>query len=203
MKKYVDYYKLEKISSKMAKEFGTILKGDEELYSFVLYPMEGNLLKLHRKVPVRNGRHAIEAIHMCLLKVDGYINEVEYDFGRFITDENKAFLEGLLESFDPFTNQEIFDAANKIYDLNTADGLKRYFETPVKSLLRVERSIELWTKELGVNGYFKFIEDEIGHLIEKDEKMDYAMMLKGKYDFEKLGIDASSLDKHFLENGGE
>lgn len=200
MKKYVDYYKLERISSRMAKEFGTIPKGDEELYSFMLQPMEGNLLKLHRIAPVRNGRHAIDAIHMCLLKIDGYINGIEYDFGRYITGENRAFLEGLLASFNPFTNQKIFDVANKIYDLNTSNDLKIFFETPVKCLLRIEKSIELWTKELGANGYFKFIEDQIGYLVEKDEKMDYAMLLKGKDDFEKLGIDASSLDKHFLED---
>lgn len=203
MKKYVDYYKLERISSRMAKEFGTIPKGDEELYSFMLHPMEGNLLKLHRKAPVRNGRHAIEAIHMCLLKIDGYINRIEYDFGRFITDENRAFLEGLLASFDPFTNQEIFDVANKTYDLNTSDDLKKFFETPVKCLLRIEKSIELWTGEFGANGYFKFIEDQMGHLVEKDEKMNYTMMLKGKDDFEKLSIDASSFNKHFLEDGEE
>lgn len=203
MKKYVDYYKLERISSRMAKEFGTIPKGDEELYSFMLHPMEGNLLKLHRKAPVRNGRHAIEAIHMCLLKIDGYINRIEYDFGRFITDENRAFLEGLLASFDPFTNQEIFDVANKAYDLNSSDDLRKFFETPVKCLLRIEKSIELWTGEFGADGYFNFIEDQMGHLVEKDEKMNYSMMLKGKDDFEKLGIDASSLDKHFLEDGEE
>jgi hypothetical protein len=201
LKKQVDYYKLERISSRMAKEFGTIPKGDEELYSFMLHPMEGNLLKLHRKAPVRNGRHAIEAIHMCLLKIDGYINGIEYDFGRFITNENRAFLEGLLASFDPFTNQEIFDVANKTYDLNTSDDLRKFFETPVKCLLRIEKSIKLWTKELGANGYFKFIEDQMGHLVEKDEKMNYTMMLKSKDDFEKLGIDVSSFDKHFLEDG--
>lgn len=203
LKKNVDYYKLERISSRMAKEFGTIPKGDEEFYSFMLHPMEGNLLKLHRKAPVRNGRHAIDAIHMCLLKIDGYINGIEYDFSRYITVENRAFLEGLLASFDPFTNQKIFVTANKIYDLNTSNDLKNFFETPVKCLLRIEKSIELWTKELGVNGYFKFIEDQIGHLIEKDEKMDYTIMLKGEDDFEKLGIDTSSLDKHLLEDSEE
>lgn len=172
MKKYVDYYKLERISSRMAKEFGTIPKGDEELYSFMLHPMEGNLLKLHRKAPTRNGRHAIEAIHMCLLKIDGYINGIDYDFSRFITDENKAFLEGLLVSFDPFTNRDVLDIASQTYDLNSSERLKEFFETPVKCLLRIEKSIELWTGELGTNGYFKFIEDQIGHLVGKDEKMN-------------------------------
>jgi len=200
LKKHVDYYKLERISSRMVKEFGTIPKGDEELYCFMLHPMEGNLLKLHRKVPARNGRNAIDAIHICLLKIDEYINKIEYDFSRFINDENRAFLQGLLESFDPFTNREIFDAASKTYDLNTSDDLKKLYKNPVKCLLRIEKSIELWTKEIGANGYFEIIEDQIGHTIDNDEKMNYTMMLKGRDDFEKLGIDASSLGKYFPED---
>lgn len=199
MKKYVDNYKLERISSRMAEEFGTIKKGDEELYSFMLHPMEGNLLKLHRKDPTRNGRRAIESIHMSLLKIDGYINGINYDFSRFITNENKAFLEGLQMSFDPFTNNEVSDIASRVYDLNSSEGLKKFFATPVKCLLRIEKSIELWTGKLGINGYFKFLEDQIGHFVEKDEKMDYAIEVKNREDFEKLGIDASELDKYLLQ----
>ncbi len=203
LKKYVDPFKLERISSRMAKEFGTIPKGDEEMYSFMLHPMEGNLLKLHRKAPVRNGRHAIDAIHMCLLKIDGYINGIEYDYSRFCTSENSAFLEGLLKSFDPFTNQKIFDTANKTYNLSAMDELKRFFEAPVKCLLRIEKSVKLWTKELGANGYFIFIEEQLGHSVEEDEKMNYSMLLKDKEDLEKLGIDTSSLDMHLLDDGKE
>lgn len=196
MKKHVDYYKLEKISSKMAKEFGMIKRGDEELYSFMLHPMEGNLLKLHRKDTARNGRCAIEAIRMCLLKIDGYINETDYDFSIFITDENKALLEGILMSFDPFTNPEVSSIASRTCDLNSSEDLKRYFTTPVKCLLRIEKSIELWTRELGINGYFNFIEDQIGYFVKKDEKMNYTVELKNKNDFEKLGIDAFELENH-------
>jgi len=88
MGKYVNNYQLERISSRMAKEFGTMRKGDEEIYGHILLPMEGNLLKLHRKAKSRNGRHTIEAIQMCLLKVDGYIKGIEYDFSNFVNDEN-------------------------------------------------------------------------------------------------------------------
>jgi hypothetical protein len=183
----------------MAKEFGTIKRGDEELYSFMLYPMEGNLLKLHRKDPARNGRRAIEAIHMCLLKIDGYINGINYDFSRFIDDENEVLFEGLLMSFDPFTNREVFSIASRTYDLNSSEDLRSYFENPVKCLLRIEKSIELWTGKLGVKGYFNFIEDQIGHHVARDEKMDYSVHLKNKDDFEKLGIDASELDKHIKD----
>lgn len=51
MKKIVvDAYKLERISSRMAKEFGTIPKGQEELHALMLHPMESNLLKLTGKI---------------------------------------------------------------------------------------------------------------------------------------------------------
>jgi hypothetical protein len=140
---------------------------------------------------------------MCLLRIDGYINGIEYDFGRFATDENQALLGGLLASFDPFTNQEIFDVANKTYDLNSTDSLKKLFETPVKCLLRIQKSIELWTGEFGTNGYFDFIEEQIGHLVENDDKMDYTIMLEGKESFEKLGIDITSLDRLLLEGTEE
>ena len=199
MKKPVDNFKLERISSRMAKDFGTIHKGEEDMYSFMLHPMEGNLLKLHRKSPKRNGRHAIDAIHMCLLIIDGYIRKIEYDFTKFTNAQNKAFLDGLLASFDPFTNQELFDAANTAYDLDSCPDLRALFENPVKCLLRIEKSIELWTKELGVNGYFNFIENHIGYIVENDDKMDFSMMLRGE-DCEKMGIDVSRLNKFFPEN---
>jgi len=36
---------------------------------FMLFPMEGNLLKIHRQNEKRNGRRVIEGIHICLLTV--------------------------------------------------------------------------------------------------------------------------------------
>ena len=200
MRKYVNNYQLERISSRMAKEFGTMRRGDEEIYGHILLPMEGNLLKLYRKAKSRNGRRAIEAIHMCLLKVDGYIKGIEYDFSSFVNDENQAFLEGLLMSFDPFTNREVYGVVSRVYDLNSPEDLKKYFEIPVKCLLRIEKSIELWTKELGPNGYFMFIEDQLGGMIKKDTKMDYTIHIGSKDNLEKLGIDASKIDELFSDN---
>ncbi len=197
MKKYANQYMFDRISSRMAKEFGTIKTGHEEEYAFMLYPMEGNLLKLHRMDPLRNGRRAIEAIRMCLLKVDGYINGIEYEFDNFINDENKGFLEGLLASFDPFTNEMIHNTVKEIRDLKSSDELKIYFELPVKCLLRVEKSVELWTKNLGVNGYFMFIEKQIGQQVKHDEKMNFTIFVGDKDDMVKLGIDISKIEQEY------
>jgi hypothetical protein len=198
MKKYVNHYQLERISSRMAKEFGTIAKGDEELYSFLLHPMESNLLKLYRLDTNRNGRRALEAISMCLLKVDGYINRIDYDFSKFVNAENQAFLDGLLMSFDPFTNSEIYGPVAEMYDLKQSETLKEYYKTPIKCLLRIEKSVQTWSQELGKEGYFKFIEEHIGIMIARDDKMDYAIEVKSEEVLAKLAINPSTMERLLL-----
>ncbi|MEL7566329.1 MAG: hypothetical protein AAGU27_15800 [Dehalobacterium sp.] len=176
MKKVVvDAYKLEEISSRMAKEFGTIPKGEEELHVFTLHAMEGNLLKLHRQDPNRNGRHALEAIQISLLTVDGYLRKIEYEYDRFAGAENQAFLHGLLMSFDPYTNQEIEEI---VVESDPNFDTKEYFKLPVKCLLRIEKSVQLWTREWGRNGYFEFFEKQMGHTVESDGKIYLSVPMK-------------------------
>lgn len=171
----MDNYKMVKIPSRMAKVFGTIPKGREDMYNLMLFPLEGNLLKLYRRDRKGTGRDAIDAIRICLLKIDGYLNEIEYDFNNFITDNNKPFVDGLLAGFDPFTNPEIYDVAIDFVDLNSKEDLNKYFQDPVRCLLRIEKSMKLWTQEFGANGYFSFIESQIGSIVERDEKMNYTI----------------------------
>lgn len=147
----------------------------EEAHAFVLMSMESNLLKLHRENETRNGRRAIEAVHICLLKVDGYLNDVDYDFDSFLTKENETFVNGLLMSFDPFTRDEIRDKLEKDYDLSSEKDLTAYFKEPVICLMRIERSVGLWTKERGANGYFNFLETQIGPQIKHDSEMNFTI----------------------------
>ncbi|MEX2459837.1 MAG: hypothetical protein WD469_00820 [Paenibacillaceae bacterium] len=171
----VDSYKQHKISSTMTKAFGTIPKNHEEFYAFMLSSMEGNMLKLHRQNAERSGRHANDAIQMALLTIDGYLRQIEYDFSRFVTPENQVLLQGLLMSFDPYTNQEIGELV-KINDHGF--DTKEYFGDPIKCLLRIQKSIQLWNEEWGKNGYFIFIERELGQLVEWDEKMNFSIPFK-------------------------
>jgi len=175
----VDAYKLKRISSLMSKDFGTIPKGEEgeEPYFPVLFSMEHNLLKIYRKNSLCNDQRAIEAVQMSLLTIDGYLREIDYDFTRFANEENKSLMLGLLMAFDPFSNPEI----NKIImkDNNTFNA-KEYFKLPIMCLLRLEKSIQTWTESFGKNGYFEFIEGQIGRQVKSDDKMDFIIELKGK-----------------------
>ena len=42
------------------------------------------------------------------------------------------------------------------------------------AFLRLEKSIELWTKELGVTGYFSFLEETLGNAVKDSNKMEFA-----------------------------
>ena len=176
MRKQINLYTFERISQNMAKRFGTIKKGGEDDYSYLLLSMESNLLKANRKLRVNNGKRAIEAIHVCLLKVDGYLNQIEYDLDEHITDDNKFFVDALLMSFDPFTNDEVFPIVEQQYQVDSPADLQEYFKIPVMCLLRVEKSIEFWTKELGTNGYFSFFEGQMGKHVLKDDKMTFSVL---------------------------
>lgn len=175
MEKKIKRYDFDKISSRMSQRFGMIKKGEEEGHALFMFPMESNLLKLHRENKKRDSRRAIEAIHICLLTIDGYLTDTEYDMDLFLTDENQALANGLLMSFDPFTNDEIRDVLGEGCQLDAEETLESYFEEPVKCLLRIEKSIETWMKARGTDGYFQYMEDLVGDVIKQDTKMEYAI----------------------------
>jgi small nuclear ribonucleoprotein (snRNP)-like protein len=174
--KVVNQYDLDRISSRMKKSFGSIPKGQEENYSFILSAMEGNMLKLHRQNPNRSGRQALIAIQMALLTVDGYIRQVEYDYSSHVEPKNQDLLHGLLMSFDPFTNKEIQEI---VIQEDGSFNAKKYFETPIKCLIRIEDSIKLWTKERGSKGYFTFIENHMGRIVAIDDEMNFTIVGEG------------------------
>ena len=175
----VNNYKFEKKSSDMGKTFGTIKKGDEDEYSLQLFPMESNLVKTNRLKRINNGRRVIEAVRVCLFIVDGYINNTKYDLDEHLTNDVSLFVNALLMSFDPFVNEEIMSIIKSRgeVDVDSTDSLREYYKTSIKCLLRIEKSVELWTKEFGLNGYFKFLENTIGNSIKKDNKMDFAISI--------------------------
>lgn len=65
----MELYKFEKIYKDMKKEFGKIKFGNEEAHTMMLFPIEGNALKVHRKYPSSNSGHLREAIALVLFKL--------------------------------------------------------------------------------------------------------------------------------------
>ena len=79
----------------MAKKFGKVDKGDEGIYAPLLYPMEGNVVKIHRAHPSTNDFSLQEGIHIVLHKVDGYLKGEEVDVKDFMNKENMLYANAL------------------------------------------------------------------------------------------------------------
>ena len=164
-------YQFERIYGQMEKEFGKIKMGEEEDHIMLLFPMEGNVLKIHRKNPDSNSRRLREAIALVLFDIKArYTNEV-ISVDRFRDENNEKLEKALLMAFDPFTNEEIHAVMTEEMgvDLEDLDSLHSYYAEPVKCMLRIKESIDTMEKRLGANGYFDFIEGYMGAEVVGDE----------------------------------
>ena len=176
----VSQYQFNRIGSQMEREYGKIRKGEEDAHMMLLFPMEGNMLKVHRAHPESNGRRAIEAIVITLFQIQSYLSDDEYDLDSFRSEENERLVQALLMAFDPFTNREIRTALEEAsVDLGSMEVLKELYGEPVRCLLKIKDSVELWSRERGADGYFRFIENTIGAAVERDQKMNFAVAVPG------------------------
>ena len=189
MKTIANYSAFERVSSNMAKEFGTIKKGAEKDYILFMLPIESNLIKMGRKTGNKNGRRAMEAIKICLFTIDGYINGWEYDFSNYLTPENKDFVHGILMAIDPFTNQQLYKVLDNEYYLDKKEDLREYFTTPVKCLLRIEVSMQQETKDYGTSGYFDFLENHMGDVLPDDYEMQFIDQSTVEWQKLQLGLE--------------
>jgi len=162
VKKKINAYQLTKVSSRMSKRFGVIQKGEEEGYMITLYAFETNLLSTHQKNPLAKERDAISAIQLCLLTLEGYVLGVEYDLEPFFTPTNQDFYKVLMMTFEDDFNDRVSEIVEEGDDLygNIADL--------AMCLVRIEKSIKLWLKEMGIRGYFSFLERSLPTSSEKE-----------------------------------
>ena len=170
-------YEFERIYSQMEKEFGKMKKGEEDAYSMLLFPMEGNALKIHREFPSSNSRRLRESIALALFDIKRCMGE-ENDVDKFRNEDNERLKKALLMSFDPYTNDELMSLLKQHYQTDelTLEMLKEYYKFPVMCLLRIKDSIDLWEKQSGPNGYFDFVENYMGDEIRGTE-MNFSIII--------------------------
>lgn len=170
-------YQFEKIFSQMGKEFGRIRKGEEEVYSMLLFPLEGNVLKVHREFPRSNSRRLREAIALVLFDVKEKYTGEKADTGKFRNEDNEKLEKALLMAFDPYTNVEVMELLKQQTQAEelTQEILTEYYKLPIMCLLRIKDSIDTWEKRSGADGYFDFIESYMGSQI-KGTEMDFTIM---------------------------
>lgn len=171
-------YQFEKIYSQMQKEFGKISSGEEDYHTMVFFPIESNLLKVHRNYPSSNSRRLKEAIALALFAIKSRCTGETFDLDRFRNEDNERLEHAILMAFDPFTNEEIRTFIDNESDIDLTDpqSLHTLYTEPVLCLLRIMESVEMWEKRMGPNGYFEFSENYMGSQITGDT-MTYTVAL--------------------------
>ena len=172
----------EMIIRRMEQRYGRIHKGDEEVHAMMLFPIESNLLKVHRKYPESNSRRLKEAICLVFHRINGYLTGEQADVKKFESPENTRLRDAILYSFDPFTNEEVKEtlSTDSELDLDDKNALEKYFKEPVQCVRRIYESVETWEKQSGSNGYFEFTEGYMGAEISNDDKMTFSVMVDPK-----------------------
>ena len=170
-------YQFERIYSQAEKKFGKIKKGEEEAYSMLLFPLEGNVLKIHREYPTSNSRRLREAVALVLFDIKEKYTGEKIDTDKFRNEDNERLEQALLMEFDPYTNREIMELLKQQLQTDelTQEMLKNYYKLPVMCLLRIKDSVDTWEKHSGVNGYFDFIESYMGSQINGTE-MNFSIL---------------------------
>lgn len=178
--KNMQLYQFEKICSQMEKEFGKMKKGEEEIYSMLLLPLEGNVLKVHRKFPASNSRRLKEAIALVLFDIKEKYTGEKQDTANFRNEDNERLEKALLMAFDPYVNDDIRKILKQQLQTEelTQEMLKNYYKLPVMCLLRISVSVDTWEKQSGANGYFNFIESYMGSQI-KGTEMEFSILSTG------------------------
>jgi len=152
----INKYNFEKNLSRMKNDFGSIQRGQEDEYTFELFTMEETLLKFQRKNPSIDGSHALNAIRICLLKANGYLNGITYDYSSLVDPVTLELGNRLALTFIPFENKKFLAAIEKKHDVHTKEGLRLFFSTPIKCLIRIGASIEFWEKQRGTADTLNF-----------------------------------------------
>ena len=164
----------------MERRFGQMRKGREEEYAMLLFPMESNLLKIHRKHPDSNSRRLREAAYLALHRVEGYLSGTQADVNDFESEENIRLRDAMLMVFDPYTNKDVEAAlfSEEALSRDDKEAIEHYFQEPVMCIMRIMDSVDMWEKNSGSDGYFDFLEDWLGDQIPNDDyKMNYAVKM--------------------------
>lgn len=182
MGKDMNPYQFEQITRRMEQKYGKMRKNEEDRYAMLLFPMESNLLKIHRKEPGANSRRLEEAVLLALYEVENRTEEKSSDVSSYENKENRLLKEALLKAFDPFANDEIAAVLRERGGAHLEDKefLFRYYKEPVMCVLRIKESVEYWIKRGGTDGYFDFLERWFGDKVPDDNKMNYSIYAGAK-----------------------
>jgi hypothetical protein len=167
----VTAHNLRRVFQRLLEIYEPLRRGEEDRFNSFFHCVDSNMLKLHRKNGLLNSRRAREAVDLCLVKLDGYLNDIDYDVSELTNPQNIALARAIQMAYDPFVNPEMGAIIGE--KLSDPAIKRRFFEVPFQCLYRLRDSIDFWIQRDGSDGYFNMVKDEIGASVAMDEKMEF------------------------------
>jgi hypothetical protein len=166
-------YRFHKVATEMKKEFGTIRKGEEREYLHDLMPIEYAILKFSTgQAKNVTDLKVADALIACLLRIKGYLADAHYDCATLVDPLSMEMAGSIAGTFDPYLFEEIHVMAAEYYDITSKEGLREYFITPVRCLLRILDSLQHWSSS-GARGYLDYLMGTLGSIIENEDEKVY------------------------------
>lgn len=147
-------YDMQRVLSRVEKEYGKIKRGTEEFYDPQLNYIEHTIYEIWEENPITD-YELQDAICAVIYDLKGYVENKTYDYSEVLDERVVKFSRELQHLFNPFVNDEI-----KVNDLGKND-LKGLFTLPIICLDRIYYSVDFWRDRYGKNGYYKMLEEMV------------------------------------------
>lgn len=153
-------YHLDRIASRLKKEFGEITVGQEDVYLDGLEVYENNLLCLAQRYEL-NSRDLKKIVEIWMYMLYGSYHGNAYDFS-YVAEEDTIGMARIMDrNSNALHNEEVLENARSKYPDVDFDKKENLYDTLVMGLLILEKihsSMQFWEKEFGSNGYLTYLE---------------------------------------------
>jgi hypothetical protein len=170
----VDHYKMDRIETFLKREYGSIDNQDLlKKYSKMLCALELNILKVKADNPDMNSGRVLEALKIELLRIDGYIRGVCYDYRRVTNEENKKVCQALSYAYDHHSNKKIYYIVCEHYKELNKEANKEIYKVPalcIMFILNYAVNRQGWSK---YDSYFKTLKEDYKGYDYLDKPMNY------------------------------
>lgn len=153
-KKELINYDLERILSRVEKEFGSIPRGMEEIFNPQLDYIEHGIYDVYEHIPISD-YDLQKVIQIIIYDLKSYIDKKQYDYTKLVDKKIIEYAKELEYLFNPFLNNDIKVTKEGL------DNLKDLFTLPIICLDRIYYSIDFWRNRYGKDGYFKMLKEMV------------------------------------------
>ena len=94
-------HNIRRVFQRLMEVYTPLKRGQEDAYSPHFLSIESNMLKMHRRDSSLNSRRAKEAVDLCLVSINGYLSDLEYDCSAIANPANLALMVAALLSCPP------------------------------------------------------------------------------------------------------